>query len=327
MLGIAAAATVTLVIFGLVQFRLARELDGKMRSSQLRREEAAAKIAELEAQLRAASARAKATEGDNAILAAAIEKAQAANRAAGPAAPAPVTDEVVRSRFARAQELARNGDPQEALRELLWCFDEGMLGRAGFNGVRSSYVLRSIRELGQRNPAALAALRERRDRARQHILSGGGNGVEIPDFVALNRVLEEPAFTLTILDQLPAGDRRRQTLAIYATELLIENRRYQDALAARPYATMSSQLERAADLPAIAAGAANPAQALASFRESTIRATLNNIEVLAGVGDIAHARTLAERLLAYDNTENTRTRLQQHAVRAGQPDLFAERAP
>jgi hypothetical protein len=43
---------------------------------------------------------------------------------------------------------------------------------------------------------------------------------------------------------------------------------------------------------------------------------------LAGAGDLEHARTLAARLLTFDHSPETKTLLQQHAVRAGQPNLL-----
>ncbi len=46
--------------------------------------------------------------------------------------------------------------------------------------------------------------------------------------------------------------------------------------------------------------------------------------MLAGAGDLTHARTLAERLLAYDNSPETTALLSQHLTRAGQVDLLGK---
>jgi hypothetical protein len=326
-LGSALAVTVALASFGVMQFRLARELATELDAVKKRQEEAAVRATALEDRLRLTSRRADAAEGDNATLLVAINQTQAAKvPALAPPRPQPTPDEV-RSRYDRARELARTGDPAEALGELLWCFDEGMAGIASFRGVRLSYLLSTLHELGQRHLPALAALRERRDAAQQRILSAATSGTEIPDLVAINRTLAEDHRTLALFDQLPTGDRRRPTMAIYASELLLEHRRYQDVLAARPYATMSSQFEVSTQERTLPANLPDPARTRTLQRESAIKATLNNIEVLAGAGDIIHARMLAERLLAYDNTENTRTLLQQQATRAGRPDLLSTPAP
>ena len=53
-----------------------------------------------------------------------------------------------------------------------------------------------------------------------------------------------------------------------------------------------------------------------------VKTTAKNIEVLAGAGDLTHAKALADRLLAYDGSDETKTALQQNLVRAGHPDLL-----
>jgi hypothetical protein len=48
--------------------------------------------------------------------------------------------------------------------------------------------------------------------------------------------------------------------------------------------------------------------------------------VLAGAGDLAHAKTLAQRLLAYDGSDQTKAVLQNSLTRAGHPELLTEPA-
>ena len=57
-------------------------------------------------------------------------------------------------------------------------------------------------------------------------------------------------------------------------------------------------------------------------RSYAITSSAKNIEILAGVGNLSDARTLAERLLAFDGTPETRALLQTHLTRAGQPNLL-----
>jgi hypothetical protein len=325
-LGSAGLLALATAIFGIVQFRIAGEANVELRAVKARQEQASAAIARLDARLRAESERAKATEGDNATLAAALEKARVAKVAASTAAPVRLTQEAVRARYDRARELAKGGDPAEALKELLWCFDEGMAGNSSYTGVRLSAVLSAIKELGQRYPAALAALRERRDRAQQRILAGEGDGGEIPDLTALNRVLGDNQLTLAVFDQLPVGDRRRRSMAIFASETLIENRRYNDVLAARSYATMSSSFEMETQDRAQPANAANSEQLRNARRSYAVTSTVKSIEVLAGAGDLEHARALATRLLNYDGSDETKAALQTRLVRAGHPDLLDQPA-
>jgi len=51
---------------------------------------------------------------------------------------APITHDIVEAHFTRARELARSGDTAAALKEYLWCFDEGMPRVSSYGGVREA---------------------------------------------------------------------------------------------------------------------------------------------------------------------------------------------
>ena len=70
------------------------------------------------------------------------------------------------------------------------------------------------------------------------------------------------------------------------------------------------------------ANIANPEEIRKSQRNYLINSTAKNVEVLAGSGDLVHARALADRLLAFDSSPETKALLQQHATRAGQAGLL-----
>jgi len=322
-LSVGGALAVTSGIYGIMQFRLAGELATELNALRQRQEMTGAKISALENELQAQSERARAVEDDNATLRLAIEKAELAKTAATTATSAAITRQIVEERYNRGRELARNGDPAEALRELLWCFDTGMPQISSYSGVRSSFLLSLIMELGRKHPAALTALRERRDVAQQRLLAGVGDSREVPDFTALNRVLGETQLTLTMFDHLPPGDRRRQSLANYASEVLLEHRRYKDVLAGRSYAIMRSSFELATQDRPVPANVTNPETIRSANRKFAITAAAKNVEVLAGAGELEHARALADRLLAYDNSESTKALLIQHVTRAGHAGLLA----
>lgn len=290
-----------------------------------------ARLAEFDRRLRTAEQRAIDAEQDNALLLSAVQSDREARSVAALPASASspagveVTESLVRERYARGQRLARDGDPAEALRELLWCFDEGMIRVSSFTGVRASFLLGEIARLGRRHPPALAALRERRDRAEQQILSGMPDFLVATNFGAINRTLKETDRTLALLDQLPAGDRRRSTLAGTAFDELVDARRYEDALSGRPFAFMRSSLERAKDEPQSLASLPNAEAVRKSRREHAITSTAKHIEVLAGSGRLDDARTLANQLLAYDASATTRDVIENHAARAGHPNLLGGR--
>lgn len=77
-------------------------------------------------------------------------------------------DPMIRMKYGR--ELAQRGRNEEALKEYLWCFDEGEKNSRSFSGVRISFLLGNITQLGSKYPPALEALRERRDRNEKTVL-------------------------------------------------------------------------------------------------------------------------------------------------------------
>jgi hypothetical protein len=74
------------------------------------------------------------------------------------------------------------------------------------------------------------------------------------------------------------------------------------------------------------AGTPNADQIRVESRAFTITDTAKNIEMLAGAGELANARSLAERLLRYDASDATKALVQKHIERAGQPTLLTSPA-
>jgi RNA polymerase sigma factor (sigma-70 family) len=282
-----------------------------------------AKLEKLEGRVQAESARVQRAETENARLLAAAEKMKSAAVAPVAVEAEPVTSGMVSARFKRAQDLVMNGgDPAEALRELIWCYDVGMPQISGMmGGVRPTSTL-IFAKLGERFPAALDALRERRDKARERLLGSESDYTVAAEFGSLNKALKEDAVNIALFDQLPPGDRRRNTLAFYSREFLVEQRRYQDAIVGWPYAQIISSFERRIHEEAQPPSVANRAEVQRQTRELLILTSARDIELLAGAGDLANARTLTQRLLACDTTETTKALIQKHAERAGQPGLL-----
>lgn len=234
---------------------------------------------------------------------------------------------MVQARWRRAQQLAKDGDPAEALMELLWCYDVGMVQISGMSAVRNSFAVVVLAKLGERYPAALDALRERRDRAREQVLASESDYAVAQQFGSLNHALKDDQATLALYDQLPAGDRRRRTLAFSAYDKLVESRRYAVAIEGRPYSMLSSSFERGIEERPLPAAVTNQEAIRSGQRKVAIDGAAKAIEALAGSGDLDRARTLAQRLLAYDASDATRALIQQHAERAGQPGLLAPVKP
>ena len=73
------------------------------------------------------------------------------------------------ARMQHAKKLADQGEYEAALEEYLWCYDDGGNGHPEFTGVRGSFLLTQISQLGKVYPPALDALRERRNDVEERI--------------------------------------------------------------------------------------------------------------------------------------------------------------
>lgn len=106
------------------------------------------------------------------------------------------------ARMEYARKLAEKDKPAEALKEYLWCFDEGLGHNSAFAGVRLSFLLSNIKNLGQSYPPALDALRERGNKAREQVLAGQGGLQAVMDFASLSETLDEGQQAMAIYQQL-----------------------------------------------------------------------------------------------------------------------------
>ena len=291
-----------------------RKAHTALAASQQQQAELLAKVHDLENRLTSVTNRLRASEEDGAKLLAAFDSA-ATKTSPTSAARVPITHDYVESRYKHAQELAKTGQNEEALKEFLWCYDEGMVPLPEYVGVRQSYLLEMIAKLGEKYPPALAALRERQDQTEQQLLASANDFAATMSFASINRVLKEDNRTLELYDQLPPQDPRKQVLGMMVYEGLMTAQRYRDAARVMPYQQMNRMLDGAIISPA--------ADGQQSHRTQIVKVTANFVEVLAGAGDMDHARALADRILTYDGSAETKTILQQHATRADHPELLA----
>lgn len=311
--GIAVLALVAALLYQAGESQKARDA---LATAQKQQTSLLAKVHDLENRLATANTRLKASEDDGAKLLGVIDNAAAASTTG--AVRVPITHDYVEARYKHAQELAKTGNNEDALKEFLWCYDEGMPPIAGYGGVHYSYLLQMIAKLGETYPPALAAMRERRDKAEQRILASANDFDATMSFSSLNNYLKENARNMQLYDQWDANDPRKRALGMMVYDELATARRYREAIQAKPYASMSSMVEALTDT-----SGPNAALIRQSQRTEIVKTTAGYVEVLAGSGDLAHARELAARILAYDSSPEAQTILQEHAARASHPELLS----
>ncbi len=256
----------------------------------------------------------------------------AQNTPARDAAPAtqtsipPPTIQELMTRYQRAIALTKEGSHEAALREFLWCYDEGTVKAQASHGIRLG-MLSGLGELAAKYPPAAAALRARRDAALKRMEADPLNHNAAMEFSAVNKALKEDHQTTALYDSLRPNDPRRAILAANAYDNLIENRRYADAAQITSYARMTARFEglMAAQIRP-ASGALPEAESAARaerVRQSLVKSTVKDIEVLAGIGALDDARTLAAKLIGFDDSPDTREAIKKQTTRAGHPDFVS----
>jgi len=239
-------------------------------------------------------------------------------------------DPMVRDEYAK--ELARAGRYEEALAEYLWCFDEGGKERASYAGVRLSFLLSDIGRLAKSYPPALKALEERRDAAEARLVGGSDSFDDALDAIAINKEMDTPQRALALYDRLratkPLPPQLRFAFSDELLELLVEARRYQDALDLfdNPEGYVTSKIKlssfqgkRKADPDEDMNKALEEAQRY--MRYALISECSKMYEALLGASKPDVAAKVADELIEFAPTGQTYSILISSAVRAKADDV------
>jgi thiol-disulfide isomerase/thioredoxin len=239
---------------------------------------------------------------------------------AAQAAAADVDPENAQPHFVLAEQLTRAGKSEEALKELLWCWNEGKQDVEFARMTRTSRVPHALATLGRNYPPAQDALVRLRDEAHQRALTGRGGANATAELIQLNVALHAPDDTLAAFDAIPVGDQRRNSISIYLFDELVKRKRYTDALTAYSLDTATRTLNRTPPPEIVARfGEAR----VKEIRRSSILYVAKRVEPLIGAGRIEDAKQLGAKILEADSSDEIKTFLHQAAKRAGHPEVFA----
>ena len=198
-----------------------------------------------------------------------------------------------------ARELAENGQHEEALAKLLWCFDYGAKESVAFTGVRVSFLLSRIAALGKKYPPALEALQERREAAERRTAKTKGTQrymFDFMDLVALNHSLGESAANLELYDELKSEVPESPILGFLRHHVVNELIKAGRADEARAFGTVPDELTPATRTPSVVERAW-PRERFGWTKSSSIRPTtaysLDNVQYEE---DLAATRDEAARL-------------------------------
>jgi hypothetical protein len=220
-------------------------------------------------------------------------------------------------RMSAADRLVSEGRDAEALAHYLWCFDHGLQHEPCWAGVRSSFLLSHIWDLGHElgYAPALAALRDRRDAFFARMQSGAATREDIDDFACLNRALHESRRTLAVLDASPRGSADWMLLAGFLRDYLLKARRYADVLLACPPEKTIAEL--AASLGTTCGGLQE------HLKDRMLRRACELVEALVGVGEPERAAALCSEVLRSLPGERAHRSLMACAEKLKSPGLLA----
>ncbi|MFI5335201.1 MAG: thioredoxin family protein, partial [Opitutales bacterium] len=248
----------------------------------------------------------------------------ALQRARDAVATASNDDGRVMARTRLGFELAQAGQSEAALAEYLWCYDENL---AKATQSYSGFLLRNIAVLGEQYPPARDALIKRRDKAKAAFLSGNADPATIRELSYLNISLQAEAETLALYDQLKRDDARRPLLGSSLSKPLLAAKRYQDLLDATPYVTLKEKWNNFQATGVEMVARKEPTGMLMMQRKFCVDWLGETLEVLAGAGDLAHARELIASALAFDATDEARASYREHLTRAGHAEMLVDTVP
>jgi thiol-disulfide isomerase/thioredoxin len=231
------------------------------------------------------------------------------------------------------EALAGRNRPEAALREFLWAFDNST-SFPELAGVRVSYWLRTISRFGASYPPALAALRARRDRAREAVMAGRVTAGTVGNLSSLNDHLKEGSKTLEVYDSLARSRRLRaadrELFFRWIFDTLMEKRRYADVTVAvpDPIAAVKGEIEGVAGFKKYASQFTRRQrrEILKYLREDAVEKSGRYYEAFLGAGNKELAGKIRDGVLAFDSSGATFVRLIEAAARAGDPAAARELA-
>lgn len=218
----------------------------------------------------------------------------------------PTTQSVLQRRH-EARRLAKTGDFEGALKELLTMLKESFA--PGVNRASFSVAIFEFAKLGEVHPPALALMIDYRDSAKALMESGHDDRIYAHLVATIDTNLGNSEGSLEMLDALPADDKRRDIFAIHAFESLVDAKRYSEAGEAKHFDAMIKDLTSAFSAPFDKVGV--------GYEVSTVLMGAAFVEVLVGNGRYNEAEILVENLVRYDNSERSRDLIRSRIERAG----------
>jgi len=218
-----------------------------------------------------------------------------------------ITTKTISEKRKAALRLLSSGDKDGALNGLLACLKD--MDAPGVHIGLRTIILRDINELSFTHPASLAALLDYREAAIQLMGEDPTNRNYALIVSEIDRLIDDDASTIAMLDSLPVDDPRRTALAIGAFDGLLNAKRYEDAVSAKNFPLMLRTVDT--HLEVLQRNGSH-----ASKYEIIVESS-KDMEALAGAGRIDQAKILLEKLLKIDSSDAAKILLKRRIMKSG----------
>jgi RNA polymerase sigma factor (sigma-70 family) len=206
-----------------------------------------------------------------------------------------------------ATKLREEGRYDEAVDLMVWCYENaGVSADPAALRHLTSTQLANFANMLKNEKARVALEKLLRDAAARQKAAPDDKYV-LMQTAELNRAANASTANIELFDSLPETDNRKVVLGTVVFDTLVGAKRYLDALAARPAARMFSEFE---------------SSKTAMSPSSVVANSMADIEALVGAGRIAEGQLLIEKVIALDNSAETRRAIQARLNSAGYPELL-----
>ncbi len=261
---------------------------------------------------------------------------------APPAPPSP--NQIITERTNRARKLASEGKYDEALSELLWCFDQGDQD-AKLSRVRLTLVLGEIVNLGRQHEPATKALLTRRDLREKSLLSALVDDsqpqqkprrqeliAQAIELSSLNAALGDSQRNVANFHQYgrqgPIGRELQRAIFMDLLDALLAVHSYQEIVdcAGDVHERVEQRIQRCLQVSGSGSGvSAKSRDDLVHYLRQQVTIEGGKFfEALLGVGRYNEARQLSERVLEFDHSPSAYASFVSHAVKAQAFDAARE---
>lgn len=239
-------------------------------------------------------------------------------------------------RMRLADAMAQRGKLEDALAEYLWCFDEGARHKPEFVSIRNAFLAGKIAGLGQKLPAAVAALNQRRSDATKTLLASATEAAQKDNaaaaskqsltesamtIVAIDRAQMRGSSSISLYDQLKsqgeAAAEARRALAGSLFDALWNSKRYEDMLrdCGDPDKRFADDVARyTASLPEMEK---QDPRAKEFMRAQVITPAARFFEALLATRQFTAAESLSKKVIEFDGSGRAYATLITNAIRAG----------